>query len=219
MSESERGSESHDGAPTGTEREQMGRLLEIGAAARELDVAASTLRTWERRYRLVVPRRGRSGQRLYAAEEMTLLRGVVAEIRRGVRAGAAHRTLRRSATRSSAHVTLVPSPTAPRLARRALDSLREQRLAFALPLVVSELVADAVARMDAADTIDVDVDLLETHARVRVRSGGVVVALARFGRKDAPASGLAMVDALVETWALESGPLGTTVTVSLPYDA
>src|SRR6476469_2538626 len=60
-------------------------LQEIGAVARELGVAPSTLRTWERRYRLVVPHRGDHGQRLYDSDQVLPLHRVLAQLRRGAR--------------------------------------------------------------------------------------------------------------------------------------
>jgi DNA-binding transcriptional MerR regulator len=65
-------------------------LLGIGAVARELGVAPSTLRTWERRYHLVVPHRGGRGQRLYDPDQVIVLRRILALVRRGTRASAAH---------------------------------------------------------------------------------------------------------------------------------
>jgi len=42
-------------------------LYSIGAVARMLDVAPSTLRGWEKRYRVVAPGRSKGAQRLYSA--------------------------------------------------------------------------------------------------------------------------------------------------------
>ena len=81
--------------------------LEIGAVARELGVAPSTLRSWERRYRLVVPRRGPNGQRLYDVEQVAVLRQILAQVHRGVRAGAAH-------VAANAPAQLGVAPRAPR---------------------------------------------------------------------------------------------------------
>ena len=52
-------------------------VYSIGAVARMLGVEASTLRAWEERYRLIVPRRSEGGQRVYSRDELDHLRFVV----------------------------------------------------------------------------------------------------------------------------------------------
>src|SRR5579862_6746594 len=98
-------------------------LLEIGAVARQLGVAPSTLRTWERRYRLVIPHRGEQGQRLYDGAQIDLLGRILAQVRRGARARAAHALAGNPLPLGTARVRFEPSPQAPQLARRALDPL------------------------------------------------------------------------------------------------
>src|SRR5262245_42923354 len=100
-------------------------LLEIGAVARELGVAPSTLRTWERRYRLVVPRRGRQGQRLYEPEQVVTLRRVLSQVRRGTRASLAHDLAAGPQPIRTVRVRLDSTPQAPHDARTAVDGLLE----------------------------------------------------------------------------------------------
>ena len=88
-------------------------LLEIGAVARELGVNPSTLRTWERRYRSVVPHRGDHGQRLYDSEQIMILRRVLAQVRRGSRAGAAHEKVLLPAPIRVSRIRVETSPEAP----------------------------------------------------------------------------------------------------------
>src|SRR6476469_9017610 len=95
-------------------------LQEIGAVARELGVAPSTLRTWERRYRLVVPHRGDHGQRLYDSEQIVTLRRVLAQLRRGARARAAHDLAVLPSPLRVDRTRLEPDADAPGLARRAI---------------------------------------------------------------------------------------------------
>jgi transposase-like protein len=59
----------------------MGYTVKMIAA--QLDVKADTLRKWERRYGLVVPRRGPNRYRLYDESELRRLNAFVADIRGG----------------------------------------------------------------------------------------------------------------------------------------
>ena len=201
----------------------MSSLAEIGTVARELGVAPSTLRTWERRYRLIVPRRGPSGQRLYDAEQVQALRAIQAQVRRGTRAGVAHHSAILPGPVRSARVELEPDVHAPGRARRCvdelLDGIDDRRLAFFLRLVTSELVSNAVVHVGGREPIDVEVELFTRRARVRVASRGARFSLKTLRRKRAEAArGLEIVDAVAEAWTIETGPLGTTVTVLLPSD-
>ena len=65
----------------------------ISAVARMLGVPAATIRTWEDRYRLVVPERTASGHRLYSREQVGQLRFVRAQMSEGLGAADAHRLL------------------------------------------------------------------------------------------------------------------------------
>jgi MerR HTH family regulatory protein/Histidine kinase-like ATPase domain len=197
--------------------------FEIGAVARELGVAPSTLRTWERRYRLIVPRRSASGQRLYDADEVRRLRLIQTQIRRGTRAGAAHSAASQAAPVRSEHVELAPTPDAPRRARRAVDAVagpaEDGRFAFFLRLVASELVNNAVMHGVPREPISLDVDMFDRWAEVRVRNAGGRFSLKSLRRRRANAGrGLEIVDALAEAWTIDSGPFGTTVTVRLPLE-
>ena len=198
-------------------------FFEIGAVARELGVAPSTLRTWERRYRLIVPLRGASGQRLYDADQVRRLRLIQTQIRRGARAGAAHNAASGPVPLRSEHVELEPSADAPRRARQAVDTVAEAagngRFSFFLRLVASELVNNAVMHGVAREPISLDVDLFDDWAQVRVRNAGGRFSLRNL-RKRRPSTGrgLEIVDALAEAWTIDSGPFGTTVTVRLPLE-
>jgi DNA-binding transcriptional MerR regulator len=65
----------------------------ISAVARMLGVPAATIRTWEDRYRLVVPERTASGHRLYRRDQVEELRFVRARMSEGLSAADAHRLL------------------------------------------------------------------------------------------------------------------------------
>lgn len=195
-------------------------LVDIGTVARELGVAPGTLRTWERRYHLVVPRRAANGQRLYDANQVELLRRIHTQIRRGTRAGAAHSAAFSSVVLASTRVELPPTAEAPRLARRAIDALDDRtgngKSAFTVRLVVAELVSNAVAHGQPDEPIVLEVDLFETHAQVSVHNAGRPLSLMSLrARRTRPGWGLQIVDALADGWTIESGPSGTTFTVRL----
>ena len=199
-------------------------LLEIGAVARQLGVAPSTLRTWERRYRLVIPHRGAQGQRLYDRAQIDLLGRILAQVRRGARARAAHALAGSPLPLRTARVRFEPSPRAPQLARRALDplilELENERLAFYLRLVASELVKNAVLYGSTREPIVLEATLYPGWIDLRVENGGGRLSLKslRTRRRDG-GRGLEIVDALAERWSIETGPLGTKIAVRLRVEA
>jgi DNA-binding transcriptional MerR regulator len=65
----------------------------ISAVARMLGVPPATIRTWEDRYRLVIPERSATGHRLYRRDQVEQLRFVRARISEGLTAADAHRLL------------------------------------------------------------------------------------------------------------------------------
>jgi DNA-binding transcriptional MerR regulator len=68
-------------------------VYSIGAVARMLDIAASTLRAWEERYSITTPTRSPGAQRLYSRTQVAQLRYIKAQIDSGVSAADAHRML------------------------------------------------------------------------------------------------------------------------------
>jgi DNA-binding transcriptional MerR regulator len=197
--------------------------VEIGAVARELGIAPSTLRTWERRYNLVVPQRGPNGERLYDSEQIVLLRRVLAQIRRGVRASHAHNAALAVHPRRTARLRLDPDPDAPQLARAAVDELvadcGHERFAFYLRLVASELVKNAVLYGSSREPIRLEMSLYPNAAELRVQNAGsrLRVKSLRTQRPDG-GRGLEIVDALAESLTIDTGPLGTRVSVRLPME-
>jgi DNA-binding transcriptional MerR regulator len=198
-------------------------MMEIGALARELGVAPSTLRTWERRYRLVVPRRGPAGQRLYDAEQILVLRRVLAQVRRGARARVAHDSEALAQPLARLGLDLPARPDAPQHARRAIDELLashdDRRLAFNLRLVASELVKNAVQQGSGTRALRLEVALFAGGAEVMLdnREGRQRLRALSARRRDS-ARGLEIVDALAESWAIECGASGTKITVRLALD-
>lgn len=199
-------------------------LLEIGAVARQLGVAPSTLRTWERRYRLVVPHRGDQGQRLYDCDQIDLLGRVLVQVRRGARARAAHDLAGQPLPLRNSRFRFEPSPEAPLLARRALDELIGEsdnpRLAFYLRLVASELVKNAVLYGSKRDPIRMEATLFPDWIDLQVQNGGGRLSIKSLRtRRRQGGRGLEIVDALAEAWSIETGPLGTKIAVRLLVDA
>ena len=206
---------------TGRTETVSAELLGIGDVARSLGVAASTLRTWERRYRLVTPHRGERGQRLYDEEQIVALRRVLVQLRRGSRAGAAHDAALSPRPSRTSRLRLEPSPEAPKQARRAVDSLLEGRgdtkFAFYLRLVASELVKNAVLYGSPRDPIRLELRLFPDFAELRVQNGGKYLSMKGLRRRRRDGGrGLEIVDALADAWSIDTGPLGTKVTVRLP---
>jgi DNA-binding transcriptional MerR regulator len=199
-----------------------GGLLEIGAVARELGVAPSTLRTWETRYRLVVPHRGERGQRLYDSDQIVTLRRVLVQMSRGVRARDAHDVIvaHRPIRTSRAHFE--PSAEASLLARRVVDDIVEDpttRFAFQLRLVASELVNNAFVHGFNGQPIRMEIDLYHEFAELRVEDRGGRFSLKSLRTREQAGRGLDIVDALAEAWSIDTGPRGTKVIVRLPVVA
>jgi DNA-binding transcriptional MerR regulator len=65
----------------------------ISTVARLVGVPAATIRTWEDRYRLVVPDRTASGHRLYRRDQVEQLRFLRSRMAEGLSAADAHRVL------------------------------------------------------------------------------------------------------------------------------
>lgn len=78
-------------------------VYSIGAVSRMLDVATSTLRSWEERYGVVMPDRSGGGQRLYSRDQVEQLRFIAGQIDAGLQAGEAHRLLETSRTGDGPH--------------------------------------------------------------------------------------------------------------------
>jgi DNA-binding transcriptional MerR regulator len=196
-------------------------LLEIGAVARELGIAPSTLRSWERRYHLVVPRRGPNGQRLYDTEQLVVLHEIRAQVRRGVRAGAAHLALPDPVSLATICVRLEPTLDAPQQVRRTIDELlrghrHDPRFAFNLRLIASELVKNAVVHGDTHDPIEIEAHLCPAWAELKVRNtGGRLQIKSLRSRPRNAGRGLEIVDVLADAWSIDTGPRGTCVTVRL----
>lgn len=195
--------------------------IEIGAVGRQLGISPNTIRSWERRYHLITPGRGQRGQRLYDSQQILLLRRIAEQIRRGVSARTAHEAAAVPAPIGTARVTLEPTTQAPFLARQAVDDLlgehKDTRFAFSLRLVASELVSNAVTHGSDHDSIKMQMKLYPAGAELRVLNIGDRFSLKKLRSKRSQGGhGLDIVEALGESWVVETGPTGTKITVYVP---
>ena len=87
-------------------------VYSIGAVVKMVGVDASTLRAWEERYRMVVPRRSRGGQRIYSRNDLAQLGFVLEAVATGASPGDAHRLLAEQ-RRVPGGVTARPEPESP----------------------------------------------------------------------------------------------------------
>lgn len=68
-------------------------IYSIGAVSRLIGVPIPTIRSWEERYALVVPKRSPGGHRLYTRRQVDQLRYVAEQVAAGLSPGDAHRLL------------------------------------------------------------------------------------------------------------------------------
>jgi anti-sigma regulatory factor (Ser/Thr protein kinase)/transposase-like protein len=198
-------------------------FVEIGWIARELGVTPSTLRTWERRYQLVVPHRGDQGQRLYDRDQVALLRRVLKLIRGGARASAAHDAVGTRRPIVTTQLRLEPSPEAHVSARRAVDELlcddAETKFAFQARLVAGELVENAVAHGSKRDPIVLELNLYEDALELAVQNAGAPLHIKNLRRRSASTEqGLEVIDVLADAWSIATGASGTRIWVRLALD-
>lgn len=158
-------------------------VYSISAVARMLDVPVATLRTWEDRYRQVVPARNASGHRLYTRRQVEQLRFVRAQMGAGASVADAHRLLAERAETGQS-----PVPPSARPETRPLIQLAES----------DAYAAEFEEYFLKTEGFDVEVTLTDTAAReafaasrpalviVEVLiSGGAGLELCRFFRERA----------------------------------
>ena len=153
-------------------------MFSIGAVARMLDLSAATIRTWETRYTLVVPKRSDGGQRLYSRDQVDQLRFVHDEVSAGRRPGEAHRLLRERIARGDAfggtrlRVLLAENKLgAAAVLRELLGSDAFEVLLASDPATARQLFEEHAPAVVVVDTDDLDFESLAT----RLREAGVKV--------------------------------------------
>lgn len=77
----------------GPASEDFGGVYSIGAVAKMLGIPVQTLRSWEDRYKQVVPVRSAGGQRLYSRDDVERLRFIREHTEAGLQPADAHRLL------------------------------------------------------------------------------------------------------------------------------
>lgn len=82
--------------------ESAAGVYSIGAVAKMLDIPVQTLRSWEDRYKEIVPVRSAGGQRLYSRDDVERLRFIREQTQAGLQPADAHRLLAER-TRQRAH--------------------------------------------------------------------------------------------------------------------
>jgi DNA-binding transcriptional MerR regulator len=87
-------------------------LYSISAVGRMTGLPVATIRTWEDRYAVVVPRRNASGHRLYSRDQLGQLRLIKTRMAEGLTAADAHRLL---AEQIAGGVSMPAQPGLPRL--------------------------------------------------------------------------------------------------------
>lgn len=120
------------------------RWLPIREVARQTGVNAVTLRAWERRYGLIVPRRTPKGHRLYSQEQVQQILNILTWLNRGVAVSQVKHLLTNTASSSSAvendwqrlRQTLVQAIS--QLAERKVDDTFNQAMALYPPRTLCE---------------------------------------------------------------------------------
>jgi anti-sigma regulatory factor (Ser/Thr protein kinase) len=120
-----------------------------------------------------------------------------------------------------ARVSLEPTSEAPARARRMVAGFvgasASETLRFALELVASELVKNAVLYGSPEEPVRVEIAVHRDWIELRVTNSGdrIVMRDLRSRREDG-GRGLEIVDALTWGWTIDSGPMETAVSVRLP---
>jgi transposase-like protein len=198
-------------------------FVEIGSVARELGVAPSTLRSWERRYKVIVPRRGEQGQRLYDQDQIALLRRVLRLTRGGARASAAHDAIGLRRLIAAVRIQLDPTLEGPAAARSEIDKLLgsqpDPRFAFFSRLTASELVSNAVLHGSDHNPIILEASLYQDSIELAVQNAGGRLRIKNIRRRPKHGGqGLEIIDALAESWSITTGAFGTRIWVRLAAD-
>ena len=124
-------------------------IYNIGAVARMTDIAASTLRIWERRYGFPKPARSEGRHRLYTEKQVADLQRVKRQVEQGMRAGQAIRALEQNKTEErfpemAAMPLSTPGSGLAEIQKRLLICLSENDLERADHIFLSELAQYSV---------------------------------------------------------------------------
>jgi CheY-like chemotaxis protein len=178
-------------------------IYSIGAVGQMLGIAPATLRTWEERYGLPVPKRSPGGHRLYSRDQVDQLRFVKVQLAQGLAPADAHRLL---AERLAAGWLSFGDPEA---GKTRLLVLLAERDPYAADLAEYFLRTEGYEVALALDTADATQKVEELTPSMTVVdlliSGGSGLALCRQlkQRSDAPILAISTLD--TSDAALEAG--------------
>jgi anti-sigma regulatory factor (Ser/Thr protein kinase) len=116
---------------------------------------------------------------------------------------------------------LLPTDEAPGRARRIVAGFvgasASERLRFALQLVASELVKNAVLYGSREEPIRFEVAVHRDWIELRVTNSGDRIVMSELrSRREEGGRGLEIVDALAWGWTIDSGAVETAVSVRMP---
>jgi DNA-binding transcriptional MerR regulator len=141
-------------------------VLSISAVARILGVPPATIRSWEDRYRLVIPARTATGQRLYRRNQVEQLRFVRARMAEGLNAADAHRLLAERLDAGSLPRAQFPDPADPADPAAAGTGTLATRTSAAILLAESDpYAAEMQENFLTSAGFEVDIVLTEAQAR------------------------------------------------------
>jgi len=141
-------------------------VLSISAVARILGVPPATIRSWEDRYRLVIPARTATGHRLYRRDQVEQLRFVRARMAEGLSAADAHRLLAERLDAGSLPRAQFPGPAGPAGPAAAGPDTLATRTSAAILLAESDpYAAEMQENFLTSAGFEVDIVLTEAQAR------------------------------------------------------
>jgi CheY-like chemotaxis protein len=178
-------------------------IYSIGAVARMLDIPPATLRTWEERYGLPVPKRIPGGHRLYSRDQVDQLRFVKVQLAPGLAPADAHRLL---AERLDAGSLSFGEPEAGKLRLLVLLAERDPYAADLAEYFLRTEGYEVASALDAADATQKVEELTPSMTVIDLLiSGGSGLELCRQlkQRSDAPILAISTLD--TSDAALEAG--------------
>ena len=178
-------------------------IYSIGAVGQMLGIAPATLRTWEERYGLPVPKRSPGGHRLYSRDQVDQLRFVKVQLAQGLAPADAHRLL---AERLAAGWLSFDEPEAGKTRLLVLLAERDPYAADLAEYFLRTEGYEVAAALDATDATQKVEELTPSMTVVDLLiSGGSGLELCRQlkQRSDAPILAISTLD--TSDAALEAG--------------
>lgn len=168
-------------------------IYSMGAVVKMVGIDASTLRSWEERYQVVVPVRSRGGQRLYSRDDVEHLRFVLGEMEEGSSPADAHRLLAERLQSSAVEAT-GPEPEGPMVVILVVERDR-----YAAELSEYLLRTEGYEVCVAFDPLAAERLLVDRHpdlsvVELMVAGGGVELCRRLAQSSDAPVLALCALD-------------------------